>query len=228
MSEPIRVLLVSDQPVYRAGLRTLLARAPSLAMIDAVDSQAAAARIGTRHPDLVLWHEPSLRGGGSITAAMRGGGTPLVWVIVSGEDQNPRALRDVWQAGAAGWLHQDITPEALVAAVCAAANGASLWTVEQLARIREWEVAVLEKWRGLTAREREVLSLLADACGNAEIASRLRISPKTVERHVSSILGKLSVCSRVAAALWLYDARSRGDLCAPEGNPSGKDAGFPR
>jgi len=63
MSEPIRVLLVSDQPVYRAGLRTLLARAPSLAVIDAVDSQAAAARIGTRHPDLVLWHEPSLRGG---------------------------------------------------------------------------------------------------------------------------------------------------------------------
>ncbi len=170
----------------------------------------------------------SILRGGSIIAAMRGEGTPLVWVFVSGEDQSPRAMRDVWHAGAAGWLHQDIAPETLVAAVCAAANGASLWTVAQLVRIRKWEEAVLEKWRGLTAREREVLSLLADACGNNEIASRLRISPKTVERHASSILGKLGVCSRVAAALWLHAARSRGDLCATEGNPSCKDEGFPR
>ncbi len=65
MSEPIRVLLVSNQPIYRAGLRTLLAQAPSLAVIDTIDPQGMVAAAGALEPDLVLWHAASCGGAAS-------------------------------------------------------------------------------------------------------------------------------------------------------------------
>ncbi len=208
MTKPIRVLLVSDQPVYRAGLAALLADVPTLELIDAVVPRSAAELIHARRSDLVLWHAPALRGGageGGITAVVRRWAIPPSRVIVCGEDGQPAALREVWRAGVAGWLSQASTPADLVVAFRATAGGASLWTAEQLARIRQAEDDE-RKWQALTEREREVLQLVAAGWRNKEIACRLGIQPKTVEYHVNHVLGKLAVHSRVEAAVWAEKA----------------------
>jgi len=127
-----------------------------------------------------------------------------------------------------GYLHQDITPEALVAAVGTAANGASLWTVEQLARIRQWQEDVGRKWETLTRREREVLKLIVSACSNGEIAAALGITRKTVEFHVSDILCKLGVSSRLAAATWVKEAGFDIEMDEPRENPGSERGVFPR
>ena len=130
-------------------------------------------------------------------------------MIVWGKDDHAALLREAWRAGVAGWLSQDLPVADLVRAMRDTMGGISLWTIEQTTRIRQAEDAE-RKWEALTAREREVLRLLATGCANGEIAQRLNLQPKTAEHHVSNVLVKLGVGSRTAAALWLRDVEVLG------------------
>ncbi len=106
------------------------------------------------------------------------------------------------ETGAVGYLLKDEAPETIVAAVRAAARGERLWTAEQFARARRWREEVEERWNALTEREREVLALVTAGKSNNEIAQTLSITVRTVEFHVSNVLGKLGLTSRVEAAVW--------------------------
>ena len=200
MPEPLRVLLISDQPIYRAGLTALLAEVPTIDLVGSVVLQAAAESIRALRPQLALWHASAMCGGGGIRAEVIRWSFPPARVVVWGKDDHSASLREAWRAGVAGWLPQDLPVADLVRAMRDTMGGVSLWTIEQSARIRQAEDDE-RKWEALTAREREVLRLLATGCANGEIAQRLNLQPKTAERHVSNVLVKLGVGSRTAAAL---------------------------
>ena len=91
-----------------------------------------------------------------------------------------------------------------LAAVRAVARGEQWWTAEQIARLWCWREEVREPWESLTEREREVLRLLAEGLDNAAIGEALCVTVRTVECHVTSILSKLDVASRLAAVVWVH------------------------
>jgi DNA-binding NarL/FixJ family response regulator len=111
-------------------------------------------------------------------------------------------LAEMEEAGAVGFLTKDEELPNIVAAVRRAAHGEVLYTQEQWERIRRWREEVGGRWESLTEREREVLRLVAEGETNREIAKTLRITKKTVEKHVSNVLDKLEMGSRTEAAVW--------------------------
>jgi NarL family two-component system response regulator LiaR len=115
-------------------------------------------------------------------------------------------VRGMLEAGAVGYLLKDEAPGVIVAAVRAAARGERLWTAEQFARARRWREEVQGQWERLTEREREVLRLVAAGRSNKGIAHEMGISEKTVEYHVTNILGKLGVGSRSEAIVWIKNS----------------------
>ena len=108
------------------------------------------------------------------------------------------------EAGAVGFVVKDEAPETIVEAVRAAARGEVLFSGEQQARTRRWREEVGERWESLTEREREVLQLSAQGLDNAAIAEVLCVTPKTVEYHVTNILSKVGVASRLEAVVWVH------------------------
>ena len=124
-------------------------------------------------------------------------------LVLSGYDDDTLVLGAV-EAGAAGYLLKEEPPATIAAAVRAAAQGEELWTAEQLARTRRWRDEVGERWESLTEREREVLRLLTKGLDNAAIAEALRVMPRTIEYHVTNILSKLDVASRLEAVVWVH------------------------
>ena len=118
-----------------------------------------------------------------------------------------RYVRGMLEAGTVGYLLKDEAPETIVAAVRAVARGERLWTAEQFTRARRWREEVDERWSALTEREREVLALVAAGKSNKEIAQALNVTVRTVEFHVSNVLGKLGLTSRVEAAVWVKEHR---------------------
>lgn len=100
------------------------------------------------------------------------------------------------------YLLKNEAPAVIVAAVRAVARGERLWTAEQFTRAQRWQEEVQERWEHLTEREREVLALVAEGKSNKEIAQALKVTERTVEFHVSNVLGKLGLTSRVKAAVW--------------------------
>ncbi|MCX7683389.1 MAG: response regulator transcription factor [Anaerolineae bacterium] len=108
------------------------------------------------------------------------------------------------EVGAAGYLTKNEAPEALVAAIRRAAQGETCYTAEQVQRARNWREQFGGRWASLTAREREVLRLLARGLDNKGIAEALSVAPKTVESHVTHILDKLGVRTRGEAIAWAH------------------------
>ena len=203
MSEIIRVLLADDHPTLRVGLRILLDQAPDVEVVgEAEDGAEALALIEATQPDVaVLDCQLPGMGGPQVAAEIKQRGLPTKVLALSAYDED-HYLRGMWSAGALGYLLKSEAPGAIVAAVRTVAQGEQLWTVEQLARVRHWREEVEQRWKSLTEREREVLLLVATGKSNREIADRLCITEKTVEKHVSNVLGKLMLVSRTEVALW--------------------------
>jgi len=203
--QPIRVLIVDDHPIVRQGLRTFLSSRPGLVVVgEASDGEEAVAQATRLDPDIVLLDLVMPRGGG--LDAIRGlrleGDRPRVIVLTSfaGDSQVVEAVR----AGAAGYLLKDIPPADLETAIRVVNQGGVLLDPSVVGSVMA-EVARAEPLPGvdeLTARERQVLSLLAQGRSNRELAAQLYVSEKTVKTHVSSILTKLRLTDRTQAALF--------------------------
>jgi DNA-binding NarL/FixJ family response regulator len=205
----IRVLLADDHPAMRIGLRVLLDQAPDIEVVaETGDGVETVAQIEALQPEVVVLdcQLPKLSGI-EVAARVKEQKIHVRLLALSAHD-NPRYQWGMLEMGAAGYLLKDEAPTEIVAAVRAVAQGQQLWTAEQFARARHWQQEVQARWLDLTDQERRVLTLIAGGQSNKEISQELNVTARTVEFHVSNILSKLGVASRVEAAIWLrtYDS----------------------
>ncbi|MCB0217300.1 MAG: response regulator transcription factor [Caldilineae bacterium] len=202
--EPITVLLADDHPALRMGLRLLLDRAPDIRVIEEVgDGERALAR-GIALAPTVMVLDCRLPGLDGVTVAARlreRGATPRV-LALSAHDE-AQYVRGMLDAGAAGYLLKDEAPGEIVAAVRAVARGKRWFSRGVVDEVRAWDRG--ERPAGLTERELDVLRLLARGSSNGEIAQQLGVKERTAVFHVSNILRKLDLGSRVEAAVWARD-----------------------
>lgn len=193
----IRVLIVDDHPAVRRGLRTFLELAGDIIVAgEAADGPAALELVERTEPDVVLL-DMVLPGmdGVAVLQELRERGLPVkVLVVTSFSDRLVPAMK----AGARGYLSKDVDPNALVAAVRSVHAGHLLLEPDVAATLLGAPTGGVP---ALTARERDVLALIADGRSNREIARALIVAEKTVKTHVSSILMKLGLADRTQAAL---------------------------
>jgi DNA-binding NarL/FixJ family response regulator len=208
-SEELRVVLVDDHDLFRAGLRDLLEAQGLTVVGEAATGEDGVRLAGTVAPDVVVMDlsMPGISGVEATRQILEQ--APLARVValtISAEDGD---VMDAMMAGACGYLLKDASVEELVTGVRAAAAGESSISpriaTKVLARLRhdagEREEATKMN-TGLSDREIEVLRLLAEGKGNSEIAQELFISPKTVKNHIASILMKLQIDNRIQAAVY--------------------------
>lgn len=193
----IRLLLADDHPVVRTGLRALLDAEPGLVVVaEAGTADEAIALATTEDVDLVLMdlQFPGRVQGAEATRRIRASvGAPRVLVLTN-YDTDADILGAI-EAGASGYLLKDAPPEELIAAVRAAAAGEAALAPAVSNRLREARQAD----QRLTAREAEVLTLVADGRSNRDIGRELFLSEATVKSHLVHIFAKLGVGSRTAA-----------------------------
>lgn len=204
----IRIVIADDHPVVRAGIRALLDAEDDLEVVAEASTADDAVRLAeTLSPDLVLMDLQFADGprGAEATRRIRALDAPPHVLVLTNYDTDTDILGAV-EAGASGYLLKDAPPDELVAAVRAAAAGESALAPviagRLMARMRAPQAT-------LSARELEVLELVADGAANAEIAARLFITDATVKSHLVHIFTKLGVGSRTAA---VSAARATGML----------------
>ena len=217
----IRVLLVDDQALVRAGFRIILESEPGIEVVgEATDGAAAIRQAAMLRPDVICM-DVQMPGMDGLTAtrAIVADPTSSAAVLVLTTFDREDYLFSALQHGASGFLLKNATPEALVEAVQVLARGDALLSpeitrrvIERFARIslpgrptpvseRPEPAAVGE----LTDREREVFELIALGLANAEIAARLYLGEATVKTHVSKVLQKLDLRDRIQAVVYAYE-----------------------
>ncbi|HLJ03305.1 MAG TPA: response regulator transcription factor [Solirubrobacteraceae bacterium] len=220
MSEPLRVVLADDQELIRAGLKALLEARGVQVVGQAADGVEAVELVPHVRPDVVLMdiRMPRLDG---VEATRRLAGYRVLVVTTYEQDEY---VVEALRAGAAGFILKDTPPDQLVEAIRIVAAGESLLAPSITRRLLESVVRRLPapasappELEELTAREREILLLIARGCSNAEIASTLFLSELTVKSHVSHLLSKLRLRDRVQAVILAYEAGlvTRGDDASP-------------
>ena len=201
----IRVLIADDHAVVRQGLRTFLELQDDIEVVaDVADGEAALQAAEEHEPDVVLM-DLVMPGGGGVEAirALREA-RPEARVLVLTSFLDDDKVFPAVRAGAAGYLLKDVEPAELVRAIRTVDDGEALLHPAVAARLME-EISETERpaaEEALTAREREVLALIARGLPNKLIARDLEIAEKTVKTHVSSILSKLGLTDRTQAALY--------------------------
>jgi DNA-binding NarL/FixJ family response regulator len=193
----LRVLVIADDPLARAGLASLLGGNDSLVVTAQVAAQPDLLEaLDLYKPDAVLWDLGW--GGGAVgerLADVRDATTPVL-ALVADETQASEA----WASGVAGILPRAARGPALVASLQAAAQGLAVVAPEYRALLARPRGSALQALPDpLTAREREVLGLIAEGLANKTISQRLGISEHTVKFHVNSVMGKLGAQSRTEA-----------------------------
>jgi DNA-binding NarL/FixJ family response regulator len=203
----IRILLADDHDVVRRGLTALLEGAEGFAVVGAAaDGEEAVALAGEHEPDVVLM-DLSMPGVDGIEATRRlMAARPESRVVVLTSFSDRERILDALDAGAVGYLLKDAEPDELLRGIEAAARGESP-LAPKAAKAVLTARAETRPVAELTAREQEVLALLAEGLANKQIARRLGIAEKTVKAHLTSVFQSIGVTDRTQAALW---ARSRG------------------
>jgi len=210
---PIRVLVVDDQELVRAGFCIILDTADGIAVVgEAANGEAAVSASAAHRPDVVLMdiRMPGMDGLEATRLITRGPAAPKVVMLTTFDLDE--YVYEALRAGASGFLLKDSPRADLIAAVRAVAAGHALLApsvtrrlIEVFARRRPEITPSLARLASLTAREREVLGLLARGGSNAEIAVALFVSEATVKTHVGNVLAKLGLRDRVQAVILAYE-----------------------
>jgi DNA-binding NarL/FixJ family response regulator len=211
----IRVVVVDDQEIVRAGFAALLETQADFAVAGtAADGEEAVRLCRDQRPDVVLMdvRMPTLDGiEATRQLAEDGAVTPRVIMLTTFDLDE--YVYDALGAGASGFLLKDVTAEALFDAVRVVAAGDALLAptvtrrlVSEFARLRPALPPRPEAIAELTPRETEVLRLVAEGLSNGEIAERLVVSDETVKTHVSRVLAKLHLRDRTQAVVVAYES----------------------
>jgi DNA-binding NarL/FixJ family response regulator len=204
----IKVLLVDDHVVVRRGMRAFFEELADIEVIgDAGDGQAAldklaALAVSDELPDVVLMDLMMPRMDGLAATAAIKQLYPAVEVVALTSFSEAERVHKVLAAGAAGYLLKDADADEVSAAVRAAFNGEVHLDAAVARKLTQSLIAPRNNAAALTAREREILALVAQGKSNRDIARVLVLSERTVRTHVSNLLAKLGLASRTQAALW--------------------------
>ena len=209
----IRVLICDDQALVRAGFRAILEAQPDVEVVGEAENGAEAVALAERRsPDVILMDiRMPVLDGVEATRRLVSAGSPARILVLTTFDLD-EFVHAAIRAGASGFLLKDVTPAKLLEAIRVVAAGDALLapsvTRRLLARFantlpqQDHSSAALA---ALTARETEVLRLLAGGLSNAEIAAELVVSEATVKTHISSLLRKLGLRDRVQAVILAYE-----------------------
>ena len=208
----IRILICDDQALVRGGFRAILEAQPDIEVVGEAENGAeAVALAGRRSPDVILMdiRMPVLDGVEATRQVSEGSPARILVLTTFDLDEYVHAAI---RAGASGFLLKDVTPAKLLEAIRVVASGDALLAPSVTRRLLERFATTLPQrdhsnaaLAELTARETEVLRLLAGGLSNAEIASALVLSEATVKTHISSVLRKLGLRDRVQAVILAYE-----------------------
>jgi DNA-binding NarL/FixJ family response regulator len=223
MTAPVRVLVVDDDHLMRAGLRAVLSSDDSVEVVgEAGDGREAIERARRLRPDVVLMdlRMPRLDGVAATRELLAAAPAAKVLVVTTFEEDDD--IFGSLSAGASGFLLKRTRPEELIAGIHTVAAGESLLSpsvtrrvVDRMARQPIVGAAPDERLAELTPREHDVLELVARGLGNREIAAELVVEESTVKTHVKRILMKLGLRDRVQAVIYAYET----GLIAPARSP---------
>ena len=210
---PIRVLLVDDDALMRAGLEAILSSDEEIVVVgEAADGRLAVERVRELRPDVVLMdvRMPALDGIAATREIVAISDSRVV-IVTTFEDDD--YIFGALMAGASGFLLKRTSPEMLIDAIKAVAAGDSLLSpsvtrrvIDRMAALPAGEAVLDDRLDALTPRERDVLEQLARGLSNAEIADSLVIEESTVKTHVKRILMKLRLRDRVQAVIFAYES----------------------
>jgi DNA-binding NarL/FixJ family response regulator len=213
----IGVVVVDDQALVRAGFRVLVENAPDMVVVgEAADGLEAVEMVEETRPDVVMMdiRMPRIDGIEATRLITTGAGTEQVKVLILTTFDLDEYVYGALRVGASGFLLKDTPPEQLLAAIRVIAAGEALLApsvtrrliADFAARAPRETIIDLKMFDVLTAREHEVLLLLAQGNSNQEIAESLFMSPATAKTHVSRVLTKLGARDRVQLVVMAYES----------------------
>ena len=205
-TEPVRVLVADDQTLFRSGLARLLDEDPRVTVVgEAADGAEAVRKCGECKPDVILMdiRMPNLDGIGATAQVVASypGVAVLVLTTLEADSYVIEALR----AGASGYVLKDAEPEAIISSIVAVRSGERVMAsavAQRVLAMLTGDTTPRDFYDGLTAREIEILKLIAGGSANKQIAYRLTISEKTVRNHISNMYEKLQIFDRSQAVLY--------------------------
>jgi len=206
----IRVVLVDDQALFRAGVRMLVASQPDLEVVgEAGDGREAIDVVRATRPDVVMMDiRMPVMDGIAATAAILAEANPPKVVMLTTFDLDEAAARAI-REGASGFLLKDAEPESLLSAIRTVHQGSAVFaasaTRDLFAHFASTTQPVPENYLTLTEREKEIFALAARGLSNSEIAAGEFLSEATVKTHISRILTKLSLRDRVQLVVFAFE-----------------------
>jgi DNA-binding NarL/FixJ family response regulator len=211
-NEALRVLVADDHPLFRDGLRALLASADDAELVgEAASGEEAVSLAAELQPDVVLM-DVKMPGMGGVEATRRiVQDNPHVRVLMVTMFEDDGTVFQTMRAGARGYVLKGANYQEMLRALRAVGSGEAIFSPKIAVRLMDFFSSVRpatppRAFPQLSDREREILDLIAGGSKNPEIARRLYLSPKTVRNHVSNILHKLQVADRAEAIIRAREA----------------------
>lgn len=200
----IRVLLADDHPIVRTGIRTLLEKSPDILVVAEAQSGSEVFSLIQQTDPHILLLDMEMPGisGVEVARQLTASQSPVRVLALSAYD-DIEYVRNLLTSGAAGYLTKEEAPEMIVEAVRGIARGEDGWLSRRAAaQMSAWTRTGGSSEKNITEREREVMQWVVKGKTNQEIGHALKISEKTVEKHIGALLGKLELASRVELAVW--------------------------
>ena len=209
--DKVAILIADDHPLFRKGLRALLASMPNVELVGEATTGAEAVRLAEElQPDVVLMDLQMPEGGGLMATRRIVDTSPHIRVLIVTMFEDDDSVFAAMRAGARGYVLKDADDEDISRAILAVGRGEAIFSPAIATRLMTFfnarPTTAAVPFPDLTESERAVLRLMAQGLNNDTIAQRLSLSPKTVRNYVSNIISKLQVADRAQAIVRAIDA----------------------